>query len=85
MEYIFRGIMMDTTLLKEVVRVQQDIQFIRTTIETLQARVDDLAARLQEQAQNQSLKFTDLEGIWAGADFSFEVIKAAEYQISTDL
>ncbi|HXV42674.1 MAG TPA: hypothetical protein VEC96_06395 [Anaerolineae bacterium] len=76
---------MDTTILNEVARVQQDIHLIRTTIETLQARVDDLVARLQEQAQDQSLKFIDLEGMWAGADFSLETIKAAEYQISEDL
>jgi hypothetical protein len=30
-------------------------------------------------------KFTDLEGIWAGIDFSYEEIKAAEYKIPEDL
>ncbi|GIK43359.1 MAG: hypothetical protein BroJett011_71920 [Chloroflexota bacterium] len=76
---------MDTNLLKEVTRVQQDIHLIRTTIETLQARVDDLVARLQEQTHDQSFKFIDLEGMWAGADFSLETIKTAEYQIPEDL
>jgi hypothetical protein len=77
--------MVDINLLAEVAKVQQDIHLIRVTIETLQVRVDDLVARLQEQTQVQPLKITDLEGIWAGADFSFETIKAAEYQISEDL
>jgi len=65
---------MDTTLLSEVARVQQDIHLIRTTIETLQARVDDLVARLQEENPDQPLKLTDLEGMWAGTDFSFEAM-----------
>ncbi len=76
---------MDPTLINEVARVQQDIHLIRTTIETLQERVDDLLARLQEQAHDQPLKFADLEGLWAGADFSLEIIKTAEYQIAEDL
>lgn len=72
---------MDTNLLAEVAKVQQDIHLLRTTIQTLQTRVDELATHLQSQIQDQPLKFTDLENLWAGADFSFETIQATEYQL----
>lgn len=49
-------------------RASIDSHLIKNTIEALQARVDQLVTRLQVE----SLKFADLEGIWAGADFSLE-------------
>ena len=58
--------------------IQKDINILRLTLEALQSKVDQLRSQQQEAtAKGRPVKFTDLEGIWAGADFSYEEIKAA--------
>ena len=78
---------MDTILLNELNQIQQDLRTVQAVVETLQARVNELMARAQEQTKTEGrpTKFTDLEGIWEGANFSYEEIKAAEYQVPEDL
>lgn len=78
---------MNTTLLDETTRIQQDLRLVRATVEALQARVDELVARLQAEAEPgvPAVRLTDLEGIWKGADFSLEAIQAAEYKLPADL
>jgi len=43
-------------------------------------------ARAQEgaKAEDRLTKFTDLKGIWKGANLSYEEIKAAEYKVPED-
>ena len=78
---------MDTTLFDQVAQLQQDLRLMRMTVEALQTRVDELTAPLQEQAKTEGrpVWFTDLEGLWEGADFSLEAIKAAEYRVPGNL
>ena len=78
---------MDTILWNELSQIQQDLRVAQMTIEALQAKMNKLMSRIQEgaKAEDRPTKFTDLEGIWEGANFSYEEIKAAEYQIPEDL
>jgi len=78
---------MDATLLNELDQIQQDLRIVQMAVESLQARVNELVSRVQKGAKAEShlTKFTDLEGIWEGANFSYEEIKAAEYQVPEDL
>jgi hypothetical protein len=77
----------DTILLDELNQVLLDLRAVQMTVETLQTKVKELMSRVQEQtgAEDRPKKFTDLEGIWEGADFSYEEIKAAEYKVPEDL
>jgi hypothetical protein len=66
--------------------IQSDLRILRLALEALQAKVDQLLSKQQETgAEGRPTKFTDLEGIWAGANFSYEDIKAAEYKVPEDL
>jgi len=58
---------------------------MRMTVDALQARVDELEVPLREQAkaEGRPVRFTDLEGLWEGADFSLEAIKAANADLAT--
>jgi len=78
---------MDAILWNELDQVQQDLRIAQMTIEALQAKMNKLMSRIQEgaKAEDRPTEFTDLEGIWEGADFSYEEIKAAEYQVPEDL
>jgi cell division septum initiation protein DivIVA len=77
---------MDAILLDELDQIQQDLRIVQMAVEALQARVNELMSRVQERAKAEGRpKFTDLEGIWEGANFSYEEIKAAEYQVPEDL
>jgi len=78
---------MDTILWNELSQIQQDLHVAQMAIETLQTKMNKLMSRIQEgaKAEDRPAKFTDLEGIWEGANFSYEEIKAAEYQIPEDL
>jgi cell division septum initiation protein DivIVA len=77
---------MDTILLNELNQIQQDLRTVQAVVETLQARVNELMARAQEgaKAEDRLTKFTDLKGIWKGANLSYEEIKAAEYKVPED-
>jgi len=78
---------MEAILLNELNQIQQDLRIVQMAVESLQARVNELRSRVQEgiKAEGRPTKFTDLEGIWEGANFSYEEIKAAEYQVPEDL
>jgi cell division septum initiation protein DivIVA len=78
---------MDAILLNQLDQVQQDLRIVQMAVEALQARVNELMSHVQEgaKAEGRPTKFTDLEGIWEGANFSYEEIKAAEYQVPEDL
>jgi len=78
---------MDAILLNELDQIQQDLRVVQMAVEALQARVNELMSHVQERAKTEVhlTKFTDLEGIWEGANFSYEEIKAAEYQVPEDL
>ena len=78
---------MDTILWNELNQIQQDLRVAQMTIEALQAKVNKLMSRTQDgaKAEDRPTKFTDLEGIWEGANFSYEEIKAAEYRVPEDL
>lgn len=77
---------MDAILWNELNQVQQDLRIVQLAIETLQAKVNELMSRVQEgaEAEGHPTKFTDLKGIWEGANFSYEEIKAAEYKVPED-
>ncbi len=77
---------MDTILWNELSQIQQDLHVVQMTIEALQAKVNKLMSHIQEGAKTEDrpTKFTDLEGIWEGANFSYEEIKAAEYKAPED-
>ncbi len=78
---------MDAILVDELNQVLLDLRTVQMTVETLQAKVKRLMSCIQEQdqAKDQPEIFTDLEGIWKGANFSYEEIKAAEYKVPEDL
>lgn len=78
---------MSGTLLDQVAQLQQNLHLVQSTVEALQAKLDALVAPLQEQAKAEGhpVRFTDLEGLWEGADFSLEAIKAAEYRLPENL
>jgi len=79
---------MDTMLRDEVTTLQQDLHLIQLAVEALQEKLNKLIGRFQERANygDRSLKrLVDLEGIWEGANFSYEEIKAAEYKVPEDL
>lgn len=78
---------MDAILLNELDQIQQDLRIVQMAVEALQTRVNELMSHVQERAKTEGhlTKFTDLEGIWEGANFSYEEIKAAEYQVPEDL
>ena len=65
---------MDAILLNELNQIQQDLRIVQMAVEALQARVNELMSRVQEQAKTEGhpTKFTDLKGIWKGANFSNE-------------
>ncbi len=73
---------MNGTLLDQVAQLQQELRFVQSTVEALQAKLDALVVPLQEQvsAQGRPVRFAELEGIWEGMDLSLEAIKAAEYR-----
>ena len=77
---------MDAILLNQLDQIQQDLRVVQMAVESLQARVNELEFRIQEgtKAEGRPTKFTDLEGIWEGANFSYEEIKAAEYKVPED-
>ncbi len=77
---------MDAILWNELNQVQQDLRIVQMAMEALQAKVNELRSRVQEEAEAEGrpTKFTDLKGIWQGADFSYEDIKAAEYKVPED-
>ena len=69
-----------------LIEIQNDLRILYLALDTLQAKMDRLLSKQQESAaEGRPTKFTDLKGIWAGADFSYEEIKAAEYKIPEDL
>lgn len=69
-----------------LIEIQNDLRILRLALDALQAKVDQLLSKQQEAAaERRPTKLTDLKGIWAGADFSYEDIKAAEYKIPEDL
>jgi cell division septum initiation protein DivIVA len=77
---------MDATFLNELDQIQRDLRIVQMAVEALQARVNELRSRVQEQTKTEGrpTKFTDLKGIWEGANFSYEEIKAAEYKVPED-
>ncbi len=78
---------MDAILVDELNQVLLDLCTVQMAVETLQARVKELVSHVQEptQAKDHQKTFADLEGIWEGANFSYEEIKAAEYKVPVDL
>ena len=77
---------MDAILLNELNQIQQDLRIVQMAIEALQTRMNELRSHVQEgaKAEGRSTKFTDLKGIWKGANFSYEEIQAAEYKVPED-
>ena len=65
---------MDAILLNELDQIQQDLRIVQMAVEALQARVNELMSRVQERTKTEGhlTKFTDLKGIWKGANFSNE-------------
>ncbi len=53
---------------------------LRLKIRSLINQLEVLDAQLRQDKQPPK-RFTDLQGIWAGADFSYEEINAAEYKM----
>lgn len=76
---------MNTDLLHETAEIKQELRSLQNTIQALQLRVDQLIQALGRKANGAGYKFATLEGIWEGADWSFEQIQAAEYKIPEDL
>ena len=78
---------MDAILWNELNQVQQDLRIAQMAIEALQTRMNELRSRIREgtKAEDRPTKFTDLKGIWEGANFSYEDIQAAEYKVPEDL
>ncbi len=66
--------------------IQNDARFLHLALEALQAKISLLLSRQQEAVtETRPMCLTDLKGIWAGVNFSYEDIKAAEYKIPEDL
>jgi len=78
---------MEAILWNELNQIQQDLRIAQMAIEALQTRMNELRSRIREgaKAEDRPTKFTDLKGIWKGANFSYEEIKAAEYKVPEDL
>jgi len=78
---------MDAILVDELNQLLLDLHAVQMAVQTLQDRVKELMSRVQEptQAKDHPKTFADLEGIWEGANFSYEEIKAAEYKAPADL
>jgi len=78
---------MEAILWNELNQIQQDLRIAQMAIEALQTRMNELMSRIREgaKAEDRPTKFTDLKGIWKGANFSYEEIKAAEYKVPEDL
>lgn len=53
---------------------------LRLKIRSLISQLEVLDAQLR-QDKHPPKRFTDLQGIWAGADFSYEEIKDAEIKV----
>jgi len=69
-----------------LIEIQNDLRILRLALDALQAKVDQLLSKQPESvAEGRPMRLTDLEGIWAGADFSYEESKAAEYKVPEDL
>lgn len=67
-------------------KIQEDIQILQLALDGLRAQVYELVSKQASAVkEGRPLKFTDLEGIWAGMNLSYEEIKAAEYQVPEDL
>jgi len=68
-----------------VTELDRELRIIELAVEALRAKVNKLLIEQEKAAHTgRPIKFTDLEGIWAGADFSYEDIKAAEYTVPED-
>ena len=78
---------MDTMTWNEMTQLQQDIRLTQLAVEALQVKANELMGRFYEQTklEDRPKKFADLEGIWEGANLSYEEIQAAEYKVPQDL
>ncbi|RMF27305.1 MAG: hypothetical protein D6759_17945 [Chloroflexi bacterium] len=78
---------MDATLLHELDRIREDLRVLQTYVEILETRVETLLSWAQQEAAigDHPTRLTDLRGLWKGADFDYETIKASEYTVSDEL
>ena len=77
---------MNTTLLHELDQIREDLRVLQTYVEALETRVETLLSWAQREAaaDDRPTKLTDLRGLWKGADFDYETIKASEYAIPNE-
>ena len=69
-----------------VAKLNWELRILEMAMQSLRAKVDTLLAKEQEATvEGRPMQFTDLKGLWEGADFSFEDIQAAEYKVPEDL
>ena len=75
---------MNATLLHELDQIREDLRVLQTYVEALETRVETLLSWAQREAaaDDRPTKLTDLRGLWKGADFDYETIKASEYASS---
>lgn len=76
---------MTVNLLDEITAARQELKFVVTRVQLLQHRLDNQALYVTEKSNGGPLRLVDLKGIWEGAGFSWEEIKAIEYQLPADL
>ena len=64
-----------------------EVDAIKAYLASLERELKDLRAKLKEletQPPEEPRPFSKLRGIWKGADFTYEEIKAAEYKLPED-
>ncbi|MEX0801453.1 MAG: hypothetical protein WD379_09575 [Dehalococcoidia bacterium] len=64
-----------------------EVDAIKAYLASVEREVSDLHARLKKletEPPEQPRPFSKLLGIWKGADFTYEEIKAAEYRLPED-
>lgn len=64
-----------------------EVDAMKAYLASLERELRDLRAKLKEletQPPEEPRPFAKLLGIWKGADFTYEEIKAAEYRFSED-
>lgn len=68
-----------------LIDIQNELRLLRLALDALDAKVAQLLSKQQEAAsEGRPTRLTDLKGIWAGVDLSYEEIKAAEYKVPED-
>lgn len=76
---------MAVDLFEEITAARQELKIVVMRVQSLQNRLDSLALRMLEKSNGGPHRLADLEGVWEGANFGWDEIKAAECQLPREL